>query len=158
MGCPYGTHMEPVCKNHMGPIWAAHMGPLYKCLLGMWWWQLLRDGRDSRYAEAFDVDWEFGGIFLAFPFHRVGDNLLDLVLITVYMGAIHVLLGLLIGFRDIWLHGDSHGNTGPIVAFFDRGSWIIIIIGGYFFSFDFQLVQCPAHALDCLQSGRLVHD
>ncbi len=25
-----------------------------------WWWDLLTHGRDSRYADAFDVDWEFG--------------------------------------------------------------------------------------------------
>lgn len=27
----------------------------------VWWWDLLTNGRSSRYAEAFDVDWEFGG-------------------------------------------------------------------------------------------------
>ena len=27
----------------------------------VWWWDLLTHGRGSRYAEAFDVDWEFGG-------------------------------------------------------------------------------------------------
>jgi (1->4)-alpha-D-glucan 1-alpha-D-glucosylmutase len=26
-----------------------------------WWWDLLTNGRESRYAEAFDIDWEFGG-------------------------------------------------------------------------------------------------
>ena len=26
-----------------------------------WWWDLLTYGRDSRYAEALDIDWEFGG-------------------------------------------------------------------------------------------------
>ncbi|MDQ4488855.1 malto-oligosyltrehalose synthase [Sinomonas sp. ASV486] len=26
-----------------------------------WWWSLLREGRGSRYAEAFDVDWDAGG-------------------------------------------------------------------------------------------------
>ncbi len=25
-----------------------------------WWWDLLQNGEQSRYAEAFDVDWEFG--------------------------------------------------------------------------------------------------
>ena len=38
-----------------------------------WWWQLLRDGRDSRYAEAFDVDWEFGGGRVRLPV--LGDEL-----------------------------------------------------------------------------------
>jgi (1->4)-alpha-D-glucan 1-alpha-D-glucosylmutase len=27
----------------------------------VWWWDLLTNGRQSRYAEAFDVDWVFGG-------------------------------------------------------------------------------------------------
>jgi (1->4)-alpha-D-glucan 1-alpha-D-glucosylmutase len=27
----------------------------------VWWWDLLTHGTQSRYAEAFDVDWEFGG-------------------------------------------------------------------------------------------------
>lgn len=26
-----------------------------------WWWSLLKEGRESPYAEAFDVDWELGG-------------------------------------------------------------------------------------------------
>ena len=26
-----------------------------------WWWDVLTYGRDSRYAEAFDIDWDFGG-------------------------------------------------------------------------------------------------
>jgi len=82
----------------------------------------------------YDWSWEFGKLVLAFPFHRVGHNLDDLVLLTIYMGAVHVLLGLIIGFRDIWIHGDSHGNTGPVVALFDRGSWITILIAGYFFA------------------------
>jgi (1->4)-alpha-D-glucan 1-alpha-D-glucosylmutase len=32
-----------------------------------WWWQLLRDGRESTYAEAFDVDWDFGGGKIRIP-------------------------------------------------------------------------------------------
>jgi len=32
-----------------------------------WWWELLRDGQDSRYAEAFDIDWEFGGGRIRIP-------------------------------------------------------------------------------------------
>jgi len=27
----------------------------------VWWWDLLTHGRQSRYAEAFDIDWVFGG-------------------------------------------------------------------------------------------------
>lgn len=38
--------------NHMG-VAVPSQNP--------WWWDLLTYGRDSRYAEAFDVDWQFGG-------------------------------------------------------------------------------------------------
>jgi (1->4)-alpha-D-glucan 1-alpha-D-glucosylmutase len=32
-----------------------------------WWWDLLTHGRDSRYAEAFDVDWAFGNNKVRIP-------------------------------------------------------------------------------------------
>ncbi|MCU1440988.1 MAG: treY [Rhodoglobus sp.] len=32
-----------------------------------WWWDLLENGIHSRFAEAFDVDWEFGGGKLRIP-------------------------------------------------------------------------------------------
>ncbi|NQX36605.1 malto-oligosyltrehalose synthase [Herbiconiux sp. VKM Ac-2851] len=40
-----------------------------------WWWDLLRNGRESRYAEAFDIDWEAGGGRLLLPV--LGDDSLD---------------------------------------------------------------------------------
>jgi (1->4)-alpha-D-glucan 1-alpha-D-glucosylmutase len=39
-----------IVPNHMGVATPAENG---------WWWDLLEKGRDSRYAEAFDVDWDF---------------------------------------------------------------------------------------------------
>jgi (1->4)-alpha-D-glucan 1-alpha-D-glucosylmutase len=38
--------------NHMGISQPAQ---------NPWWWDLLTHGRGSRYAEAFDIDWDFGG-------------------------------------------------------------------------------------------------
>ena len=32
-----------------------------------WWWDVLTNGRDSRYAEAFDIDWDAGGGRLRIP-------------------------------------------------------------------------------------------
>lgn len=32
-----------------------------------WWWSLLKDGRESPYAEAFDVDWDLGGGKIRLP-------------------------------------------------------------------------------------------
>ena len=40
-----------IVPNHMGVEDPAQ---------NSWWWDLLRLGQESRYAEAFDVDWEFG--------------------------------------------------------------------------------------------------
>ena len=39
---------------------------------GSWWWDLLRHGRDSAYATAFDVDWDAGGGRVRIPV--VGDH------------------------------------------------------------------------------------
>ena len=41
-----------IVPNHVGVATPREMA---------WWWDLLTHGRESRYAEAFDVDWEFGG-------------------------------------------------------------------------------------------------
>ena len=40
-----------IVPNHMGVSIPSE---------NSWWWDLLQNGRDSRYAEAFDVDWDFG--------------------------------------------------------------------------------------------------
>lgn len=37
-----------------------------------WWWSVLEEGRASRYAEAFDIDWEAGGGKLRLPV--LGEN------------------------------------------------------------------------------------
>ncbi len=47
-----------VVPNHMG-VETASANP--------WWCDVLRHGRSSRYAEAFDIDWEFGGGKLRIP-------------------------------------------------------------------------------------------
>ncbi|MCK6068358.1 MULTISPECIES: malto-oligosyltrehalose synthase [Microbacterium] len=41
-----------IVPNHMG-ISAPRENP--------WWWDVLRLGRDSAHADAFDIDWEYGG-------------------------------------------------------------------------------------------------
>ncbi|MDQ1596818.1 MAG: (1-_4)-alpha-D-glucan 1-alpha-D-glucosylmutase [Microbacteriaceae bacterium] len=42
-----------------------------------WWWDLLTNGRASRYADAFDVDWEFGGNRVRIPVLADGDEALE---------------------------------------------------------------------------------
>ncbi|MBU4464754.1 MAG: malto-oligosyltrehalose synthase, partial [Actinobacteria bacterium] len=41
-----------IVPNHMGIAEPAQ---------NPWWWDVLTYGRGSRYAEAFDIDWDFGG-------------------------------------------------------------------------------------------------
>jgi len=82
------------------------------------------------------------GVELAFPFHRVvmtdgGGNLEHLILLTIYLGMIHVFLGLVIGFRDIMLFGNGHGGFGFICAFFEKGAWMILLVGGFMFAYGF---------------------
>ncbi|CAN5148088.1 malto-oligosyltrehalose synthase [soil metagenome] len=55
-----------IVPNHVG-VAMPHQNP--------WWWDLLTYGRESRYAEAFDVDWEFGRGKLRIPV--LGDDSLD---------------------------------------------------------------------------------
>ncbi|MGD8167358.1 malto-oligosyltrehalose synthase [Herbiconiux sp. P16] len=55
-----------IVPNHVGVATPAQ---------NPWWWDLLKYGRGSRYAEAFDVDWEAGGGRLRIPV--LGDDSLD---------------------------------------------------------------------------------
>lgn len=52
-----------IVPNHMGVAVPEHND---------WWWTLLREGRESSVAHAFDVDWEAGGGKLLLPI--VGDD------------------------------------------------------------------------------------
>ena len=80
------------------------------------------------------------GIELAFPFHRVvmvddHGNLEHLILLTIYLGVIHVFLGLAIGFRDILLFGNGHGGFGLVCAFFEKGTSMVLLLGGFMFAY-----------------------
>ena len=82
------------------------------------------------------------GIELAYPFHRVvlvedHGNLENLVLLTIYLGLIHIIFGRLIGFRDVMFYGTDHGHVGVTAAFFEHGVWIVLLIGGFLFSYGF---------------------
>jgi (1->4)-alpha-D-glucan 1-alpha-D-glucosylmutase len=55
-----------IVPNHVGVATPAQ---------NPWWWDLLKNGRGSRYAEAFDVDWEAGGGRLLLPV--LGDDSLE---------------------------------------------------------------------------------
>ncbi len=86
------------------------------------------------------------GLTLGFPFHRVGADLMNLILLSIYIGVAHVLLGLCIGFRDVMVVGDSHGNRGFVAAFFDKGSWIAITVGGFLAAYSFMVLSSGTHS------------
>ncbi|TFD74827.1 malto-oligosyltrehalose synthase [Cryobacterium fucosi] len=57
-----------IVPNHVGVATPRH---------NAWWWDLLAAGRDSRFAEAFDVDWEAGAGRILLPVLGDGDHELD---------------------------------------------------------------------------------
>ncbi|MCQ1999419.1 malto-oligosyltrehalose synthase [Arthrobacter zhaoxinii] len=57
-----------IVPNHMG-IATPFRNP--------WWWSVLAEGRSSRYAEAFDIDWDAGNGKLRLPVLGDGDNELE---------------------------------------------------------------------------------
>jgi V/A-type H+-transporting ATPase subunit I len=71
------------------------------------------------------------GLVLAYPFHRVTSNINDLMVLTLYLGILHLALGMIIGFRDV---NKEHGLTA---AMFEKGSWLLILVGGFLFIYSF---------------------
>lgn len=69
------------------------------------------------------------------PFHRVGVGMMDYVLLSIYLGATHIVVGFVIGFINVFR---AHG---PVAAFFEKGSWLFIIIGGFGHIFRFITMQ-----------------
>ena len=59
------------------------------------------------------------------PFHRASGALQDYVLLSVYIGVIHILIGFVIGFINVF---KAHGIAA---AFFEKGSWLLILLGGF---------------------------
>ncbi|GAA2754172.1 malto-oligosyltrehalose synthase [Amnibacterium kyonggiense] len=55
-----------IVPNHMGVATPAK---------NAWWWDVLQHGRGSRYADAFDIDWDFGGGKLRIPVLGSADDL-----------------------------------------------------------------------------------
>jgi (1->4)-alpha-D-glucan 1-alpha-D-glucosylmutase len=55
-----------IVPNHVGVATPAQ---------NPWWWSLLKEGRKSRYAEAFDVDWDLAGGRIRLPILGSDDDL-----------------------------------------------------------------------------------
>lgn len=76
-----------------------------------------------------------GHVELGYPFHRVGHSLMDYILISVYFGAIHLMLGFIFGFINV---AKDHGLAA---AWFEKGCWMFILIGGFGFIYLFLTEQ-----------------
>lgn len=67
-----------IVPNHVGVATPAS---------NAWWWDLLSFGQESKYAEAFDVDWAAGGGKVRIPVLGDGDEELDAL--TLADGELH---------------------------------------------------------------------
>ena len=67
-----------IVPNHVGVATPAQ---------NAWWWDLLAKGKDSRYAEAFDVDWDAGGGRIRVPV--LGDSDTEEDQLKVVDGELH---------------------------------------------------------------------
>jgi len=136
---------EPMGKNAttvllwMG-IWCMIWGFLFAEGFGFIWdesWSPL----EGFYAWTKDLTYGFksSGIGKALglghtyvPFHRADSALTDYVLLSVYIGALRLLIGYIIGFFNV-LKGH-----GIVAAFFEKGSWMMILCGGFLHIYGFM--------------------
>jgi (1->4)-alpha-D-glucan 1-alpha-D-glucosylmutase len=84
-----------IVPNHFG-VAAPEENP--------WWWSLLREGRSSRYADAFDIDWDAGGGKVLLP---VLGSAEDVGLLTVEGNRLRYYEHLYPLAPGSWAEGDS---------------------------------------------------
>ena len=97
-------------------------------LIGLydWTYDLTGSFKKSSIADALGL----GHTYV--PFHRAGTALTDYVLVSVYLGALHLLIGYIIGFFNVM---KAHGI---VAAFFEKGSWMMILLGGFFHIYGYM--------------------
>ncbi|MBJ23171.1 MAG: hypothetical protein CMB64_00735 [Euryarchaeota archaeon] len=97
--------------GHAVPSWLAWMSSLYP-------------------EHGFEKNLPFN-LTIAYPFHRVGHNMTDLIIIALYMGIFHIALGFIIGIINVTK------EHGIIAGFFEKGSWLIVLMGGFLTCYGF---------------------
>ena len=136
---------DPMGKNAttvllwMG-IWCMFWGFVFAEGFGFIWdesWSPL-DGfyawtKDLTYGfKSSDIGEALGLGHTYVPFHRADGALTDYVLLSVYVGVLHLFLGFVIGFFNV-LKGH-----GIVAAFFEKGSWLMILSGGFLHIYGFM--------------------
>ena len=89
----------------------------------VWLYEPMYDSTKYILDDTIFVEW-FGLSHTYLPFHRAGGALTDYILLSIYLGCAHLLIGFIIGFYNVF---KAHG---PVAAFFEKGSWILILVGG----------------------------
>jgi V/A-type H+-transporting ATPase subunit I len=131
---------DPVAKNGitilkwMG-VWCMIWGFLFAEGFGFVWDNTGQMGDASPLAAFYA--WTYDNIhFPAFvtdtlnmsythiPFHRATSSLNEYVLLSVYLGVAHLMFGFILGFINV---ARAHGL---VAAFFEKGSWMIILAAG----------------------------
>ena len=137
---PFAT--DPLAQNGltilrwMG-IWCIIWGLIFAEGFGFVWDDTGQMGNSSPFD--FIYDWTYANIHvpgtladllamggLHVPFHRAtpGGGLQEYVVLSVYVGILHIFVGLFIGLYTVW---KAHGAAA---AFFEKGSWLLIMTGG----------------------------
>ncbi len=136
---------EPMGKNAttvllwMG-IWCMFWGFVFAEGFGFIWdesWSPLEGfyawTKDLTYGfKSSDIGKALGLGHTYVPFHRADSALTDYVLLSVYVGVFHLFLGFIIGFFNV-LKGH-----GIVAAFFEKGSWMMILGGGFLHIYGFM--------------------
>ena len=136
---------EPMGKNAttvllwMG-IWCMFWGFVFAEGFGFIWdesWSPLEGfyawTKDLTYGfKSSDIGQALGLGHTYVPFHRADGALTDYVLLSVYVGVLHLFLGFVIGFFNV-LKGH-----GIVAAFFEKGSWLMILSGGFLHIYGFM--------------------
>ena len=134
--------VDPLAQNGltilrwMG-IWCIIWGLIFAEGFGFVWDDTGQMGNSSPFD--FIYDWTYANIHvpgtladllamggLHVPFHRAtpGGGLQEYVVLSVYVGILHIFVGLFIGLYTVW---KAHGAAA---AFFEKGSWLLIMTGG----------------------------
>lgn len=131
---------DPVAKNGitilkwMG-VWCMIWGFLFAEGFGFVWDDTGQMGDASPLAGLYA--WTYDNItfpafitdtlnmsYMHIPFHRATSSLNEYVLLSVYLGVAHLMFGFILGFINV---ARAHGI---VAAFFEKGSWIIILAAG----------------------------
>ena len=113
-----------VFAEGFGFIWDESWSPLE----GFYAWT-----KDLTYGfKSSDIGTALGLGHTYVPFHRADGALTDYVLLSVYVGVLHLFLGFVIGFFNV-LKGH-----GIVAAFFEKGSWLMILTGGFLHIYGFM--------------------